>query len=106
MYRALLQINTNRPGNFIPKKYLLPGTRLFKDDGTYYTILDNYMADKNGSWRSPRRDNGEFAGIDGQSISVALDQKPIDGDQVYITPELAKLIVRPDPDFLEPYGPL
>jgi hypothetical protein len=89
--RVTLMIYGNCRDRFIPSKYLLPGTRLYKEDGSYYYILNN-KRENTGNWMSQPLDNGEYAGIDGSHISIEIDQEPIKGEIVYINKELSKLI--------------
>lgn len=88
--RVTLKIYGNEPTRFIPPKYLMPGIRLYREDGSYYFILNNKL--ETASYHSIAQDNGSFPGADGSHISIEIDQEPVKREVVYIISELPKLI--------------
>jgi len=88
--RVTLMIQGDWRDRYIPKKYLCPGIRLIKEDGSYYTILNDKR--EISHWNMTPLDNGEFAGIDGTHISIEIDQEPVKGEIVWISKALCSLI--------------
>lgn len=80
-HKAELRIVTNSPSDFIPPKYISPGTRLYYGE-SYYTIIDNMIY--GSSFHSIARDNGLYPGMDGSIIQLYIDRLPMIGDIVTI----------------------